>query len=70
MRRLQLRLINPKCAVILGVAILCICFATSARAEGVVLTVDPTDTPLRIAGVLDGQTTSFSGNVRLMEVDN
>ncbi len=65
-----MRLINPKCAVMLGVAILCVCFATLARAEGGSLTVDPNDTPLRIAGILDGQTTSFTGNVRLMEVDN
>lgn len=60
-----MRLINPKSAVMLGVAILCVCFATSARAESDVLTVDPNDTPLRISGILDGLTTSFSGNVRL-----
>jgi len=60
-----LRLINPKSALMLGVALLCVCFAISARAEGGALTVDPNDTPLRISGILDGQTTSFTSNVRL-----
>lgn len=36
-----------------------------AAATNLVLTVDPADTPLVITGLLDGQTTTFHGNVRL-----
>jgi hypothetical protein len=52
---------------IAGVTVACLFLAVAAQAAGPVLKVDvdPADTPLRINGVLDGQTNSISGNVRL-----
>ncbi|MCX6033181.1 MAG: hypothetical protein NT169_28340 [Chloroflexi bacterium] len=52
-------------AAIAGVAVACMFLVIAAQAAGPILTVDPADMPLRINGVLDGQTNSFSGNVRL-----
>ena len=51
---------------IAGAVVACLLLVIAAQAAGpVVLTVDPADTPLRIGGVLDEQTNSFGGNLRL-----
>ena len=52
-------------STIVGVTVAFVYLAIAAQAAGLLLTVDPADSPLRIHGILDGQTSSFSGNVRL-----
>ncbi|MFN8494696.1 MAG: hypothetical protein U0350_44250 [Caldilineaceae bacterium] len=52
-------------AISIGITLACVCLAMPAQAAGLVLSVDPADSPLQIQGILDGQTTAFSGNVRL-----
>lgn len=52
-------------SAIVGVTVTFVYLAIAVQAAGLVLTVDPADSPLRIHGILDGQTSSFSGNLRL-----
>jgi len=60
MRRLFLCFIG-----IIGLSALCLCSPDLVMAEGPVIHIDASDTPLVIHGTLDGRTTAFSGNVRL-----
>ncbi len=52
-------------AIIIGITLACVGLAMPVHAAGLVLSVDPADSPFQIQGLLDGQTTAFSGNVRL-----
>lgn len=48
-----------------AIAVLFILLGQKVIAQSPSLRIDPHDTPLVISGVMNGQTTSFSGNVRL-----